>query len=990
MNSKKEIILAIITNILLVAIVISLGIAANSVLVGLLCFTGVAGLIVAVKQAAAPKRVVFFIATLVGLGCLISAIWLSQLAGRWLWTPLWLYIALLLWASGKEALKNNRKWIGNFMSAAAVTGGFFSILGPLLLYRRKALLVFPDLSGPSYYWIWGILAVVGLSSMTFGWKKGSKYKPLGFVLFSTAGILLLGAATWLSHSAGQWWCSLLWFLVAILLGHAAWRVRRVNSKTGKVALSVALICAIFAAASPLIISSAILQPTVLESSQPRAIVPEVSSNPSIWSTGTWYAIGKEGAKAIGNFFSTVLRSFWGVAYLLTIFFLGHIWIRKWGGVMLLGSALICMGLAGVLDPVMFGRLKQLFVSGPATLMQNMLEFSTRHLGSLGWGASIGGMVVSWIVFPAIRDSIQFNRLKIKKLRVGNNFGKTSLKQRLKAGGNFPPVAFFALLLTNMAIPIILWAALRRFAGGGGGTSFPILGIPDLSVAHFKPVWHFSYFVVGYILWMSITFRRMVEQRYEVIIKQPHESILYIIVSFLFALFVPAGVLLFLTGQNITVLLATSLVCSTAEDRRVAKKVVTPPPSREPDPVEIANKLLEILRKEIPVKAPPSPPRKESPLKTPPSSSPSFSKGTPGTPEKADPYIPDEKLLERVGAVLGSALEEIDRQEESPEPSPAPPIEPSVQPAKTIQPSPVHTQRLKEQKDAGECLYRHSRPLIDMTVTEQGIIYLLDGSGGLIRVEGGKVRDGGDRGDVSLENPLGFALDSLGRAVVSDRAGQLIFVTFQKSSPPMTSKHVRSTPINCFAMNPFGSIIALAPFGNRGQGVGAYVISSGQEQALIDDLISVSALAFSLDGRYMGIGFADGNVVTFDMVKRNVELRINVGFLANNRVVALSPGPKRRWIAAYENNYIVCFDSSGQIEHKKKNSTAISCLAVARNSGTVAIGSKGGSVHVLSPDLGRTDFHKRVHMSEVVRVVFPGKEETFISASRDGSVCEVRV
>src|SRR4030042_4887397 len=102
MSSKREIIIGTIINILAVATCISLGIAANSVWVGLLCFTGMAALLVAFKKASAPKQVVvvLFVSTLVGLGSPMAAIWLSQLAGRWLWTPLWLYIALLLWASG--------------------------------------------------------------------------------------------------------------------------------------------------------------------------------------------------------------------------------------------------------------------------------------------------------------------------------------------------------------------------------------------------------------------------------------------------------------------------------------------------------------------------------------------------------------------------------------------------------------------------------------------------------------------------------------------------------------------------------------------------------------------------------------------------------------------------------------------------------------------------------------------------------------------------
>ena len=483
---------------------------------------------------------------------------------------------------------------------------------------------------------------------------------------------------------------------------------------------------------------------------------------------------------------------------------------------------------------------------------------------------------------------------------------------------------------NLAAGILLWIALRRMAAADGQAWLAFLGIPDLAVPHLRPVWHFSYFLLAGLVGLSSALRmRMVRSRGSAAI-----LVTTAVAPVTLALFIPAGVYLFWLGFNITSLVATALVAP--RYRQAAR------PSPDEDARALVEEGLRKLRRlqDLPGQVGPTP---ASSLQRPDFRVRPASPATPTRP----PAVPAPTL-------------------------PLPP----VPPPETLPLPP----RVKPQL-AGELLYACDRRLVAMVDGESDGCYLLDERGALLCC---------GRGGVQAENqlpvgkPLGMARVSSGRVVIADQEGACVVVTLRDGSPPEVARHQVRGRVIGFAMNPFGTIVALAL--SEGQRVIGMHLESGNSFPLTEKAGRVSALGFSSSGRYLAIGTAEGQIQVLDMARRSITSTMGPGQDEGGRVTAIAAGAfEGEWFTGRSPKQLARLEEGREMPQSVRLPHDVSCLAVDRDSGTVGTGCKEGYVYARSRDLATVLFSRRVHTHTVVNLVFCDNGKCIITAGQEGTV-----
>lgn len=187
MEDKSSTVLAVITLSLLAALAVFLSIQAHSAWVGILIFAGLLALFFAMASAQNDEVPAFFAGSLLGLGALIAAVWIGHLAGRFWWTPLWIFLSLLFFVGGRSLSENLDRGSAAFAYVVSILALLFAVLGPWLLY--------------------GVLA-----------KTVETAAPAAPVAAAAVrGNLFSGMWRFISAMFGSWW-SILYLVLALLLG----------------------------------------------------------------------------------------------------------------------------------------------------------------------------------------------------------------------------------------------------------------------------------------------------------------------------------------------------------------------------------------------------------------------------------------------------------------------------------------------------------------------------------------------------------------------------------------------------------------------------------------------------------------------------------------------------------------------------------------------------------------------------------------------------
>jgi hypothetical protein len=754
------------------------------------------------------------------------------------------------------------------------------------------------------FWV-GLLCLVGLSMVVKTGIDAVGRKPGAFSFSIILGASAMIVAYSLSHGSEHWLWKAAWALVALRVAISGAIMTRAHKTLGAFGIIIGLTCALFALLGPQIVASG-----------------------GALSAATAVPAGHyENMQRFAQFL--MIRTGWITIYLLLIICLGLIIHWSCGVLAFIAALAVVWFVGGPSQPAM-DTLIRIFSSGPAVLMKEILTASATGLGSPAWGILLSGAGLTLLTLPASIVIARGNSLgggTAARQGLGSTVGRIFQRQQQEAA---PKYALSLLLSTIMsiAVPIALWVALRRISGTAAGTGF--LSIPDITVPNGTPLLKLAYFIAPLAICLAgFLFRP----------RLPNGSLLpflptlavFLIVPVVAALFVPAGVMIFLFSQ----VLLSGIV-----------RLFAPAPKRSAPPVPEAlqeqgamdeelqrQAIREVLRRheeqaeakqQMPPVAPPAPPDQQ--VRQPPLQSPDALRTIlEGTPQPA------------------------------PRPAPAAPA-------------------------PGSLPYRHREPIVDLAVTETGTCFFLDAAGrciGLASTADSVLR-------LEMKEPLGLASLGRGRLAAIDAAGRITIVDSGQGVGAPVDSIPTSSPLRCFSVNAFGTSVA---FAGAGRQVAALFLASKKEQALVEDAGTITALAYSADARHLAIGSATGEVRILDMASRQIVATLQPSPFAPGQVRAISIGPEGRWWVSYESQHIACWSKAGALERSRKLPHSVSAFTADPVSGRVAVGSDRGDLRVLPADLEDVLFASPapMHAGRVARVVFVENGAALISAGSDGAV-----
>lgn len=238
--------------------------------------------------------------------------------------------------------------------------------------------------------------------------------------------------------------------------------------------------------------------------------------------------------------------------------------------------------------------------------------------------------------------------------------------------------------------------------------------------------------------------------------------------------------------------------------------------------------------------------------------------------------------------------------------------------------------------------------------------------------------------VQLRQPRGVS--SVGDVVVAVDAAQ-VFV-LDGSEPAVVRRYDVDGGVGCFAVNPYGTMVAYAS--DWQPGVKTLMLGTGDCQTLAEDVQTPNVMAFSLDGRFLALGTGDGRVRLFDMATRRVGGPLYTPAGEEDSVVALVADPAGGWLVGYASQRVAHWDAAGVRRAFVTEQHRVSSLALQQISGSVAVGCADGYVVVHPADLERAVFDRRVSDDRIVRVAFEPDGGRVLVASHEGSVRRAEV
>jgi hypothetical protein len=277
---------------------------------------------------------------------------------------------------------------------------------------------------------------------------------------------------------------------------------------------------------------------------------------------------------------------------------------------------------------------------------------------------------------------------------------------------------------------------------------------------------------------------------------------------------------------------------------------------------------------------------------------------------------------------------------------------------------------------GNLLYATSRPVVDAVLTPDGAHYLVLEDGTMARWQLGTLSE---VPTVSVDRPVGAAAVG-SEVVVAGRSGALAEVHDGSGSPHITWHRVDAT-IGAFALNPFGTIVALAPV--RRHDVIALLLGPDTVQTLATDVDGTSALAFSADGLVLAMGMRTGRVVLLNMSTRQSMATLEPPTSVHSSVAVLQPCPGGGWVAGYHDGAVARWDESLRLVGTTRMPHPVTRLAVGSSS--IALGCADGRVVTVPLDLSEVLRGVQVDDTAIVGLAFGPDEGTLVVTGHGGEV-----
>ncbi len=293
-------------------------------------------------------------------------------------------------------------------------------------------------------------------------------------------------------------------------------------------------------------------------------------------------------------FFTAGSSFWGIFYFIVLSIVGYLAARKFGTFFFPLIIFSYIAYISASYPDIAGSVYRMVRLGPIPFSQELFNFFSDSSGSAANGLILMGLIWSWFLVPAYVHQLALQRISetfmdMKRL-IGTKIAKELVDYQMQKEETLSLMLAMGLVIGGWAfVVIVLWKMFFNVSSAIP-LNFYWFQVPDIRVPHWKPVWHYSYFLIAAVYFLLF----QVFQHIQMAIQNAHvpknRIMIQAIWAIVFALFFPAGVVLFFIGHllgKIIILpfLQSSMVLDTdSSDEAHQKRNQAPPkPTVAPKP-----------------------------------------------------------------------------------------------------------------------------------------------------------------------------------------------------------------------------------------------------------------------------------------------------------------------------------------------------------------------------------------------------------------------
>jgi hypothetical protein len=956
----------------------------------------------------------FYSWAIIGVGLGELAYVLSNYTPKVSWMGAFLILLGLAYVlSGWIALseKSLRSWLGFFVELAGLLAmsyafGWIQAQTPAQLTWKASFAT------------WNVWAYLLLFADIFVviWVFAAANNETGgpYLFASFLSVAMAGGMAWITASKPAWMSITIWVLNGLAMVIGGWQLNNGYRKKGFVIPGIIL--------GILSTMSGILIAVYWGRTDELTLLATLQNIHFHW-------------KDMWTFFWGLIISIWGAVYLVFFFIFTQRWVRRVGGLFGLMLLLGWVGFVG-LDDSLVSSVRQILSSSPPAALKLIILASQAQYGNAVVGILAMSVFITILMIPVFISSMKMARSfqQLAQLQAQAGAGSAATNDLMvRNSGEFLKGSLDWLLtgVVSLTITIALWITLHNLALQGTLYTLPILGLPNLAIPHWKPVWELRYFILPIALGLIVYFPGVIYRRFK--IQTTNLSLWGTILLYLFVgLFVPAGVMLYFIAQGITQLIVipismigkpaaaipprrsvpgVPLLVSPNNNASTREKSITfywlPGPGATPTGYILvvdgipysagsstsmqlslipgshtwmvqatspygSSDLSNVYQLEIIAATPTVRPPGTPVLISPENRSVVTTAAVAFTWQVGPGRKPAGYNLEVDGRVYQTSLTTKDL-----------PLEPGshtwrVQAYfedKFSEYSAPYTLQVHEE----EHVYRHKNPVVDLLITNQDEILFSDSKGLVYTFTESKASKlAGATGTAAL----GFALLPENRLAVIRKDGQIEISSRAAGDEPQVF-HVKY-PIAHFAINPLGTKLFYSSVeADSPEVVWDFNFLNQKEIRLSEHTDEVTALTF-LENQSLAVGIQCGDIDVITVSNKSLVSFPAFPEVSQSGIIFLAAGPAGQWIAVYENDVIAHWNRGDNQAPKdqRRLGQKVTCLCVDITSGNVAIGQQGGAIQVFPLDLGAPIFSQQVFNADVVKMAFLNGGESLVGASKD--------